>query len=132
MGWLASRRVMLILSTLGLLLFLGRAFADVRWEYPLQDSTGASMPGVYAFYLIATAIWVWALLSAQEGSRAAVITMIVLNGLLLIVMAILTAVLFCPPGCIAFPLGWFWNWTGLGGGVLAVLSEVLHLRQKPS
>jgi hypothetical protein len=41
-------------------------------------------------------------------------------------------VVFCPPGCEAFPLGWFWNWTGLGGGILAIVSEALHLRQKPA
>src|SRR5258707_15549823 len=120
MGWLSSRRVMLILSALALLLFLGRAFADVRWEISKQDPSGASMPSVYAGYLAVTAVWVWGLLSAQQGSRAALINLIVLNGLLLIVMAVLTAVVFCPPGCEAFPLGWFWNWTGLAGGVLAV------------
>jgi len=129
MNWLGSRRGLLVLSTLALLLFLGRALADVRWELSKQDPSGASMPLTYAGYLVVIAVWIWGLLAAQQGSRAAVITMMVLSGLMLVVVAVLTATVFCPPGCEAFPLAWFWNWTGLVGGLLAILSGFLYLRQ---
>jgi len=130
MKWISSRSGFIVLSALALLLFLGRAFADVRWEFPKQDPSGEWMPAMYAAYLIIIAIWMWGLLAAQQGSRAVTITLMAFSALFLVVMAIVTATIFCPPGCEAFPLGWFWNWTGLAGGLLAILAGWLHLRQK--
>src|SRR5512138_3880390 len=99
MKWIGSTAGVVVLSALGLLLFLGRVFADIRWEFPKQDPSGASMPVVYGMYLVFVALWLWGLLAAQQGSRAAVIALMVLSGLLLVVMAVITAVIFCPPGC---------------------------------
>src|SRR5574341_142837 len=128
-NWMASRQAVIWLSALSLLLFLGRAFYDWRYEMPLSDPEGQSTLIVTLLFLGFTGVWVWGLLGAQQGSRGWVIGLIALNLLLGVTFALVTYFVFCPPGCVPpIPYIWVWNWSELAAGLLAILAAGLHLR----
>jgi hypothetical protein len=62
-----------MLSVIAFLTFLGRAFLDWRYEYPLQDPTGSwATPGALIYTALAGG-WLWSLLAAARGSRRGLI-----------------------------------------------------------
>ena len=53
-NWFTSLSGAITLSTIALLLFLGRGFMDWRYEYPLQDPAGAwDIPGALIYMALA-------------------------------------------------------------------------------
>jgi len=120
MNTTSLRRAIIPVSILSLLAFLGRAFYDFRFEAPKQSDNQMMLYTAIA-YLVFVGVWVWAILGAQNQRRAALIALIILNVLLNVVFGIATLIIFCPPGCVPFPMGYFWNTAQLVLGVLSVI-----------
>ncbi|NIS83504.1 MAG: hypothetical protein GTO14_25650 [Anaerolineales bacterium] len=122
------------LSVIALLAFLGRGFMDWRYEYPLQDPSGAwDLPGALVYMALAGA-WVWSLLAAARGSRRGLIVILVLALVLNVALAAATYFIFCPPwtDCQGWPNVWLWNWANLISGLLAVAAVAFQLRRSQS
>lgn len=123
------RRAVIPISILALLVFLGRAFYDFRFEAPNQGTDNQAFLYMVIAYLVCIGLWVWAILGAQNQNRVGLIGLIVLNLLLNVVLGILTLVIFCPPGCEGWPTWQFWNTAQIVLGVLAVVVAGMSLRQ---
>ncbi|MFQ5943665.1 MAG: hypothetical protein ACE5JF_08945 [Anaerolineales bacterium] len=122
------------LSTIALLTFLGRGFMDWRYEYPLQDPSGAfDVPGVL-IYMALAGTWIWGLLAAARGSRRGLLALLILALVLNIALALATYFIFCPPWteCEGWPNVWLWNWANLISGLLAVIATTFQLRRSQS
>jgi hypothetical protein len=130
-NWFSSLNGAITLSVFAFLTFLGRAFMDWRFEYSAQDPTGSWAAGGAVVYMVLAGIWVWGLLAAVRGSRGGLITTLVMAALLNVLIALATYFFFCPPwtGCVAWPSAWWWNWSNLITGLLALFSTSLHLGQ---
>ncbi len=130
-NWLMSLNGAVTLSAIALLLFLGRGFMDWRYEYPLQDPSGAwDLPGALIYMALAGG-WIWALLAASRDSRRGLLTLLTLALVLNVALALATYFIFCPPwtGCEGWPNVWLWNWANLIAGLLAVTATAAHFRQ---
>ncbi len=127
--WFSSRSSVMVLSTVALLFFLGRAFYDWRWEYPKQDPQGNSTLLAALAYLAFVAAWLLGLLAAQQGRRGGLIGLIALALVLDTVFGIATFFILCPPGCEGFQHWQLWNWGQTVSGVVAAASAGLHLRE---
>jgi hypothetical protein len=130
-NWFTSLKGAVALSVIALLTFLGRAFMDWRYEYPLQDPAGNwDTPGAL-IYMALIGGWLWSLLAAARGSRGGLIASLILVLLLDVALAVATYVFFCPPwtGCVGWPNAWPWNWSNLISGLLAALALVVQLIQ---
>ena len=121
MNTTSLRRAIIPVSILSLLAFLGRAFYDFRFEAPNQNMDNQAMLTMAIAYLVFIGVWVWAILGAQNQSRAGLIALIILNLLLNVVFGILTLVIFCPPGCEGWPTWQFWNTAQIVLGLLVVI-----------
>jgi len=132
-NWITSLRGTITLSTIALLTFLGRGFMDWRYEYPLQDPSGAfDIPGALIYMALAGG-WIWGLLSATRGSRRGLTAILILALLLNVALSLATYFIFCPPntGCEGWPNVWLWNWVNFIAGLIAVIATAYQLRQKP-
>jgi hypothetical protein len=133
-NWFLSLNGAITLSVIALLTFLGRGFMDWRYEYPLQDPTGAwDIPGALVYMALAGG-WIWGLLAAARGSRRGLIAILILALLLNVALALATYFIFCPPwtGCEGWPNTWLWNWANLISGLLAVIAAAFQLRRNQS
>lgn len=128
-NWLISRQGVFWISLAALLLFVGRTFYDYRFEALKQDPEGSSMLLSAVVNLVFLGGWMWALAAGRDGSRPALITLIVLNLLLNVVLGVATFFVFCPPGCEGWPTWQFWNWGQLIGGLAAVIAAGLLFRK---
>jgi hypothetical protein len=130
-NWFLSIKGAVTLSVISLLMFLGRAFMDWRYEYPLQDPAGNwDIPGALVYMALAGG-WIWGILAAERGSRRGLITILIFALLLNVALSLATYFLFCPPwtDCEGWPNVWWWNWTNLVIGILAVISITFQLRK---
>jgi hypothetical protein len=128
--WLTSLNGAITLSVIALLTFLGRGFMDWRYEYPLQDPSGAwDIPGTLVYMALAGG-WIWSLLAAIRGSRRGLIAILGFVLLLNVALALATYFIFCPPstGCEGWPNAWLWNWVNLISGLLAIIAVTFQLR----
>lgn len=130
-NWFLSLNGAVTLSVIALLTFLGRGFMDWRYEYPLQDPTGAfDIPGTLVYMALAGG-WIWGILAAAQGSRRGLIAILVFALLLNVALALATYFIFCPPwtGCEGWPNAWLWNWVNFAAGLLAIAAAAVQLRQ---
>lgn len=130
-NWFMSLNGAVALSVIAFLTFLGRAFMDWRYEYPLQDPAGSwDTPGAL-IYMVLAGGWIWGLLVAARGSRRGLVANLIFILLLDVALALATYFIFCPPwtGCEGWPNAWFWNWSNLISGLLAALAIAYQLRQ---
>ena len=128
--WFTSLSGAITLSTIALLVFLGRGFMDWRYEYPIQDPAGAwDIPGGLIYMALAGG-WIWGLLAASKGSRRGLIALLIFALVLDVLLALATYFIFCPPwtGCEGWPNAWLWNWANLIAGLLAVIAIGIQLR----
>jgi len=119
-------------NALALLTFLGRAFMDWRYEFPMDDPMGNwAVPGAL-IYMGLIGIWLWGLLAAGRGSRRGLLTCLISVLLLNIAFSLATYIFFCPPwtGCEVWPNGWTWNWLNFISGITAIVVLAFHLRHK--
>lgn len=133
-AWITSLNGAIALSVIALLTFLGRGFMDWRYEFPVQDPSGAfDIPGAL-LYMAFAGIWIWAVLAAARGSRRGLIGLLILGLVLDVALAFATYFVFCPPwtGCEGWPNAWLWNWANLITGLLAVGATALQLRRGQS
>jgi len=133
-SWFTSLSGAITLSTIALLTFLGRGFMDWRYEYPLQDPSGAfDIPGAL-IYMALAGIWIWGLLASARGSRRGFVALLILALVLNVALALATYFFFCPPwsSCEGWPNVWLWNWLNLISGLLAVAAAAFQLRQSQS
>lgn len=132
-NWFESINGTITLSVLALLSFLGRAFLDWRYEFPVQDPAGNWATVGAITYIFLAGLWVWGLLAAAKGSRGGLITNLVLALLLNVAMGLSTYFFLCPPwtGCTGWPNAWPWNWSNLITGLLATAAIIIQLRQSP-
>jgi hypothetical protein len=122
------------LSVIALLTFIGRGMMDWRYEYPLQDPTGAwDIPGTL-IYLALIGGWIWGITAAVQGSRPGLIAILILAVVLNVVLALATFFIFCPPwtDCDGWPNAWLWNWANLVSGLLAVAAAAFQLKHSQS
>lgn len=130
-NWFISLNGAITLSLMALLSFLGRAFLDWRYEYAIQDPSGAWDTIGVLTYLALVGGWIWGLLTAVKGNRKGLISNLILILLLDVTMGIATYVIFCPPwtGCVGWPNAWPWNWSNLIIGIIATFAIVNQLKQ---
>jgi hypothetical protein len=128
-AWFTSLNGAVALSVFAFLTFLGRAFMDWRFEYPLQDPTGSSATLAVLLYVALAGGWLWGLLAAVRGSRWGLIGCLIGALALDVVLALATYFFFCPPwtGCVGWPNWLAWNWANLISGLLAAVAIGLHL-----
>ena len=133
-NWFASRRGAVALSVLALLTFLGRAFMDWRYEYPLQDPAGAWDIPAAVVYMALTGGWIWGILATAQGSKRGRIVVLILPLVLNVALALATYFLLCPPwtDCEGWPNAWLWNWANLISGLLAVAATAFQLKRSQS
>lgn len=130
-NWFESLNGVITLSAAAYLTFLGRAFMDWRYEYPLQDPEGSwALPGALVYMALAGG-WLWSLLAASRGSRRGLIACLIWALLLNVALALATFFIFCAPwtDCEAWPNAWFCNWLNLISGLLAAVVISLYLRK---
>ena len=129
-GIFKSRQLVLILSGMALLSFLGRTFIDYGYVFP---EFGIAMPdllpitvGMLVFY----GGWLWALISAARGNRKGLIATLVYNVLLLL-FGVSTFTTLCPSPCdTAWPLGELLMWSNVIIGMMAMLTVLGHVSWK--
>lgn len=132
MTWLTSRRGVTVLGSLAFLGFIERMMLDFRFVFSefIPDSDIGTMALTMAFYVLASAAWLWALFAAAADRRRGLWTLVGLATLMLVGLGVGTLVSFCPSPCeTAWPLGEVSNWIGLVVGVAAVAAVGLRLRQ---
>lgn len=99
--WMKSSRTVVLLSSISLLLMLERIFLDFRYVAVEMEAPQAYMPFTAPYMIGAFLIiggWVWALLTAVQGSRLALIPLLAFNALG-VVFAVSTVAVLCPTPC---------------------------------
>jgi len=131
-NWLASLNGTIALSIIAFLTFLGRAFLDWRYQYPLSDPGGNWDTLTALIYMLLIGGWLWELLAAARGSRRGLIGSLIAVLLLNVAFALVTYFIFCPPwtGCVGWPNAWTWNWSNLISGAIAAIALTFQLRAK--
>jgi hypothetical protein len=130
-NWLVSLNGAVTLSAIAFLTFIGRAFMDWRFEYPIQDPEGGFATLGVLVYMALAGAWLWGLLAAVRSSRRGLIVCLISTLVLSVGLALATLFIFCPPwtDCEGWPDARFWNWSNLITGLLAVVAIMLQLRQ---
>lgn len=131
-GWLTSRSSAITLTAIAFLTFLGRAFMDWRYEYPLQDPEGSWVFSGVLIYTLVAGGWLWSILAADRGSRRGLVGCLFWVLVLDVLLALATFFIFCPPwsDCEAWPNAYFWNWLNLISGIAAAAAIILQLRKE--
>ena len=130
-NWFLSVYGAITLSVIALLTFLGRLFLDWRYESDLLGPAGSFEEAANVLLFLAFAGgWIWAMLAAIRGSRRGLIASLILALFLDVAFALVTYVVFCPPGCKGFPNLWPWSWAQLILGLLAAIALMFQLRQE--
>lgn len=124
------RRVLVPVSILSLLVFLGRAFYDFHFLYSRQVPNNQMLLYKVIAYLVSVGVWIRGILGTQNQSRAGLIALIVMNLLSNVAFGIATLVIFCPPGCVPFPMLYFWNTAQLVLGVLTIILAGWSMAQR--
>jgi hypothetical protein len=131
---ISSSRAALAVSVVAYLAFLERAFLDWRFVYDevMSDTDVGTAIAALTFYVALAGIWLWALMAAGRGSRAALVTLLGLALVLLVGLGAATFVSFCPSPCqTAWPLMEVSNWIGLVVGLVASGVLIVQLRGTP-
>lgn len=127
---LISRALVIALNIISFINFIARSLLDWRYVYPEFMPTGSDQ-FVYAaiFYLFIFGIWFWALVTATQSSRGALIVMMVFNLVFLFGIGLGTYFFFCPSPCpVIWPVGEIINWANILFGLIVPLVSGLHLR----
>lgn len=130
-NWLVSLNGAITFSVIAFLTFLGRAFMDWRYEYPLQDPAGSWATLGALIYMALAGGWLWSLLAGARGSRWGLIASLIWAMMLDVGLALATYFVFCPPwtGCEGWPNAWLWNWSNLISGLVAGVAIAFQLRR---
>jgi hypothetical protein len=130
-NWIVSLDGAITLSAVAFLTFIGRAFMDWRFEYPLQDPEGSWATLGAVIYMLLAGGWLWGLLAATKGSQRGLIVCLIWAVILNVALALATFFIFCPPwtDCVGWPNAWLWNWLNLISGLLASVAIVFPLRR---
>jgi len=129
-NWFLSRNGAITLSVMALLVYLGRAFLDWRYESHLLGVEGSLQEFLYILMFLAFAgSWVWGMLAAKSGSRGGLLACLILSLLLGVGFAAVTYFFLCPPAsCPKFiPNLWQWNWAQFISGLVASIALVFQL-----
>jgi hypothetical protein len=124
-SWTAT----LILSTLGLLSFLARAFIDFRFVYAELGLEAGALGFAILIHLAVVGGWIWAIVAASRGRRA----MYVLLGyaVMLVLWGLYTILALCPSPC---RTGWsageisIWSNLVIGAATAALAAVALFRR----
>jgi hypothetical protein len=121
--WIKSFSGAIVLTVISLLVFLGRTFIDYYFVYS-EFGLGIDMVGItILFNLILFGGWIWALLSAVQGTRRALFAVFGFNLFFLLVIAVGTLVSYCPSPCeTGWPLGEIGSWASFAAGLLATIA----------
>ncbi|MBC8504658.1 MAG: hypothetical protein ISR58_00225 [Anaerolineales bacterium] len=108
------------LSVISLMVFLGRTFLDFYFVYE-EMALSVSMVGLTILANLALfGGWIWALLSAVQGSRRGLGAAFGFNLFFLLIIAVGTLVSYCPSPCrTGWPVGEILIWASLVAGLLA-------------
>jgi len=121
-NWFTSLRGAIAFTLISLLVYLGRAFIDFYYVFG-EFGLGVGMVGAVIFiYLALFGGWIWALLSAVQGSRLGLIIAFGFNLFFLLFIAVGTLVSYCPSPCqTGWPLGEIGIWASFIAGLLATI-----------
>jgi hypothetical protein len=119
-NWFTSLSGAITFTLISLLVYLGRAFIDFYYVFG-EFGLGVGMVGGAIFiYLALFGGWIWALLSAVQGSRRGLIAAFGFNLFFLLFIAVGTLVAYCPSPCrTGWPLGEIAIWASFVAGLLA-------------
>jgi len=119
-NWFLSLHGAIAFTLISLLVYLGRAFIDFYYVFG-EFGLGVGMVGIAIFiYLLLFGGWIWALLSAVQGSRRGLIAAFGFNLFFLLGIAVGTLVSYCPSPCrTGWPLGEIAIWASFIAGLLA-------------
>ncbi len=125
-AWFTSLKGMLTLSVIALLAFVGYAFLESRYflEQWIPGVAAAAIETVVVLVIVGG--WLWGLFAAVEGSRGALIAVLIF-GALPGLMTLYDLILYSP-----VPYGWplmqIMVWVTFITSVLATVAVALQLR----
>ena len=130
-NWFTSLRGAIALTLISLLVYLGRAFIDFYYVFGEFGLGVGMVAGSIVIYLLLFGGWIWALLSAVQGSRRGLIAAFGFNLFFLLFIALGTLVSYCPSPCqTGWPLGEIAIWASLFTGLLAAICLGYQIPQK--
>jgi hypothetical protein len=125
--WITSLKGAMTLSTVALLAFIGYAFLESRYflEAWIPGVTAAAIETVIVLAIVGG--WLWGLLAAVDGSRGALIAVLIF-GALPGLMTLYDLILYSP-----VPYGWplmqIMVWITFVTSLVATVAVALQLRQ---
>lgn len=129
-NWFTSLNGAIALSMISLLVFLGRTLIDFYYVYREFNLDVGTVALAMLANMALFGGWIWALLSAVQGSRRGLISVLVLDLFFFFVIAVGTVVSYCPSPCrTAWPLGEITIWASVIFGLIASVSAWLALRK---
>jgi hypothetical protein len=127
-NWFTSLNGAITLSTIAILIFLGRTFIDFYYVYHEFSLDTGMISLIVVLNLALFGGWFWGFLAAVKGSFRGLITVFGFNLFFLLFIAIGTLVSYCPSPCqTGWPLGEIFIWLSLIVGLLASTAAGLQI-----